>query len=134
MIFADTSYFLALLNPDDQWHAAARQASAALSEPVLSSDWILVELANAMTKPPHRIRCAAFIRELHDAGMEIVPANHECLEHGLTLYQTRPDQEWSLTDCISLRIMQARGLRQALTTDRHFKQAGFRALLRPDGE
>jgi predicted nucleic acid-binding protein len=39
------------------------------------------------------------------------------------------DKEWGLTDCISFVAMQERGLTNALTTDRHFTQAGFQNLL-----
>lgn len=47
----------------------------------------------------------------------------------LNLYVRRPDQAWSFTDCTSFRLMKARKIRDALTTDHHFEQAGFRALL-----
>ena len=40
------------------------------------------------------------------------------------------DQPWSYTDCLSFRIMKERRLRDALTKDAHFEQAGFVALLR----
>ncbi|MFM6264927.1 MAG: PIN domain-containing protein, partial [Dolichospermum sp.] len=42
----------------------------------------------------------------------------------------REDKEWGLVDCISFIVMQDRGISDALTTDIHFQQAGFRALLR----
>jgi len=45
-------------------------------------------------------------------------------------YSERMDKEWSLTDCISFVVMKERKLTTALTTDHHFEQAGFRALLR----
>lgn len=41
---------------------------------------------------------------------------------------------WSLTDCSSFIVMEERGLADAMTADRHFEQAGFRALLRQTGE
>ena len=44
-------------------------------------------------------------------------------------YRSRRDKEWSLTDCISFVVMEDEGLREALTGDRHFEQAGFVALL-----
>jgi hypothetical protein len=34
-----------------------------------------------------------------------------------------------MTDCISFVVMQERGIFEALTTDHHFQQAGFRAIL-----
>jgi len=49
---------------------------------------------------------------------------------GVTLYASRPDKQWSLTDCISFEIMRERGVTEALTGDHHFEQAGFMALLK----
>jgi len=48
----------------------------------------------------------------------------------LELYRQRPDKEWGLTDCLAFVVMRQRGLTEALTSDEHFEQAGFKALLR----
>ena len=56
-------------------------------------------------------------------------ASPELFERGLALYNARPDKEWSLTDCISFVVMADQGLAEGLTGDRHFDQAGFKALL-----
>lgn len=40
-----------------------------------------------------------------------------------------PDKEWSFVDCSSFVLMGKLGIRDALTTDRHFAQSGFRPLL-----
>jgi uncharacterized protein len=47
----------------------------------------------------------------------------------LMLYQSRTDKAWGLTDCISFVVMQQNNLTDAVTGDRHFVQAGFRALM-----
>ncbi|MEX0702442.1 MAG: hypothetical protein WD069_10140 [Planctomycetales bacterium] len=49
---------------------------------------------------------------------------------GISLYESRADKHWSLTDCISFVVMQQHGLVDALTGDHHFEQAGFNALLK----
>jgi predicted nucleic acid-binding protein len=38
-------------------------------------------------------------------------------------------KDWGLTDCISFVVMKDNGLSDALTTDSHFQQTGFQALL-----
>jgi predicted nucleic acid-binding protein len=53
------------------------------------------------------------------------------MARGIQLYDSRPDKQWSLTDCISFVVMQDRGIVEALTGDHHFEQAGFTALLKP---
>lgn len=62
--------------------------------------------------------------------MKVVPASRELFEAGLDLYANRPDNERSPTDCISSMLMRRDGIAEALTRDRHFKQAGFRSLLK----
>ena len=65
-----------------------------------------------------------------DLKIEIVPISEPLYTQALHLYRQRPDKEWGITDCISFIVMQNRDLTEALTTDEHFQQAGFRALLR----
>jgi len=133
MKFADTSYLLALLNPRDQWHPAAREWSARLKEPILTTDWVLAEVADAMVVGPNRSAVVAFIRMLRQRDdTEIVPASRTLFDSGLDLFADRPDKEWSLTDCISFVVMGERGLTEALTSDHHFEQGGFTVLLKPE--
>jgi len=131
MKFADTSYFLALLNPQDDWHTAACDASTNLAEPILSTDWVLTELADAMCQGRNRSTVVAFLRLLRRReDVTLVPASRELLDRGLDLFARRPDKQWSLTDCISFLVMSDHGVTDALTTDHHFEQAGFTALLK----
>lgn len=48
---------------------------------------------------------------------------------GLTLYRSRLDKTWGLTDCTSFLVMEQKGISEALSADRDFQQAGFEALL-----
>ncbi len=131
MIFADTGYFLALLQPDDSLNASARRWSLAIEEPLLTSEFVLIEFADALSSPRGRVRVAPFLASLSSQhGLEIVPASSELFDLGLDLYARRPDKEWSLTDCISFALMEERGVSRALAFDYHFEQAGFEALLR----
>ncbi|MBI5829688.1 MAG: type II toxin-antitoxin system VapC family toxin [Chloroflexi bacterium] len=59
----------------------------------------------------------------------IVALDPHLLQRGLDLFASRNDKDWSLTDCVSFVVMQDHGLTNALTADRHFEQAGFKALL-----
>ena len=131
MTFADPSYFLALLNPDDTSHAAARNASAALADTILSTDWVLTEVTDAMCRGHNRVKVVSFLRMLRRReDVVLLPASRELFDRGLQLFGDRPDKEWSLTDCISFVVMGERSLTEALTSDHHFEQAGFTALLK----
>jgi uncharacterized protein len=130
-IFADTSFFVAFLNPDDECHANADGYMANHAGKILSTDWVLVELGNYFAGGSNRKLVAPFISQLRkDPRFNIVRANDSYFELGVELYDRRLDKRWSLTDCISFIVMQRQGLNAALTADHHFQQAGFEILLR----
>jgi predicted nucleic acid-binding protein len=39
------------------------------------------------------------------------------------------DKEWSLTDCVSIAVMENEQIKEAFSSDHHFEQAGFSKLL-----
>lgn len=130
-IFVDTFYFLALLNQDDAAHRKALTLSEKLTDPIITTAWVLTEVGDALAAPNLRsvfVELTEALRE--DRNTTIVPPTQALFDKGLDLYASRADKDWTLTDCISFVVMQERGLTKALTGDRHFEQAGFDALLR----
>jgi|LSQX01.3.fsa_nt_gb predicted nucleic acid-binding protein len=130
-VFADSFFFFALLNPRDAAHAKAVDFSRRNRGALLTTVWVLTELADGLASTPRR---QAFRQVLADIEARpanlIVPANPETFERGVDFYNARPDKEWSLTDCISFVVMADERVAEALTGDRHFEQAGFVALLK----
>ncbi len=96
----------------------------------MTTEWVLTELADALAMRTKRRAFSNLYQILQtDADVEIVPAGRDIFARGIQLFTSRSDKDWSLTDCISFIVMQDRGMTEALTGDRHFEQAGFRALL-----
>ncbi len=62
-------------------------------------------------------------------NIKVVSVYTELLIQSLALYQSRADKTWGLTNCISFTVMQKQNLINTMTCDRHFLQAGFRALM-----
>lgn len=129
-VFADTSFFLAALNPDDELHAAAIALSREIAAPRLTTGFVLLEVAKAMRCGAQRPQFAEFYARLKEHPHARILPGSQKFERGYDLFQSRRDKEWSLTDCISFVVMSDAGLTEALTHDRHFEQAGFAALLR----
>jgi predicted nucleic acid-binding protein len=91
---------------------------------------VLTELADGLADSLHRSAFRRIVNDLqNDSEAIVIPPSQRLFEQGADLYNARKDKEWSLTDCISFIAMEQYSVREALTGDRHFEQAGFKALL-----
>lgn len=131
-LFADTFYWIALLNRRDAWYRRVVALSRILgTQQFLTTEWVLAEFlafysaAGAVT----RQRAAAKTRQiLQDPRIHVLSPSQAMFLDGLALYESRLDKQYSLTDCISMHVMRREGLTDVLTNDRHFTQEGFRIL------
>jgi predicted nucleic acid-binding protein len=134
MIFADSGFFIAQLKPHDELHKRASEWSRFVAEAgtrILTTEYVLIELGDALSAPADRGKFHAALKRLRQAtDVEIIPASSALFQQGAALHCARPDKEWSLTDCLSFIVMQEHGVMRALAYDHHFEQAGFEALLR----
>lgn len=129
-VFIDTGYILALLNTADEYHEHAAVTSGQVKPPFLTTEAVLMEIGNALSRARWRALGYATIQDLRaDPNIEIVQVDSALFERALSLYGARMDKEWGLTDCMSFVVMQERNSTQVLSTDRHFVQAGFANLL-----
>ena len=128
--FADTYFFLALLSADDEAHDRAVALNRSQRAAMVTTSWVLTEVADALAAPASRAVFLELLAALRsDPQVTIIPAAEALFDRGITLFSNRLDKGWSLTDCISFVVMEDHGIRDALTGDHHFEQAGFRALL-----
>lgn len=124
--FADTYYFVALLADRDQHHERVTAFDRSNRSRLVTTRWVLAELANALAGSAARQTVATFLLELEeDRSIRLAGNSDDLYQRGLLLYSERPDKAWSLTDCISFLVMADQGIREALTEDHHFAQAGF---------
>ena len=130
VVFADTSFYLALLRGDDPVHSQAL-AESRTAHSIVTTEFILLELGNACARAADHADFLALVAGLRASPRAIiVPLGSHFLDRGMQLMSERQDKDWSLTDCVSFVVMKEHGLHDALTTDRHFEQAGFKALLK----
>jgi predicted nucleic acid-binding protein len=134
VVFADTLYWVAIVNPRDQWREQALAVSQSLGDMrMVTTQEVLIEFLNALASAgPHvRERAGALVEQMgSDPSVEILPQSQETFHAGFELHRSRPDKGYSLTDCISMAAMRARGITEVLTHDHHFGQEGFIVLLR----
>ena len=125
-VFADAYFYIAMLNRDDGHHVRVKQYLRENADSIVTTRWVLAEVANALSDVRFRATVARFLQKLEtDPGVNIIQSSDELFQRGLKLYASRPDKAWSLTDCISFIVMGDEKLQVALTGDRHFAQAGF---------
>lgn len=131
LVFADAFYFVARLNRHDQHHERVLSCSREFRFPILTTDWVLMEVADALAKSACRSRIRDFIQHLRQPSVcEVVPTSRDQFDRALELYHQHADKQWTLTDCVSFVVMCERGITDALTEDHHFIQAGFTVLFK----
>ena len=132
-LFLDTAYIYALFNTRDQWYEKAiewQQKIAIEKIPLLTTQFVLIEIANGLSALKFRQGAAKIIHALEeDASVRIILSSSDLFSQALELYRQRHDKDWGLTDCASFVVMTENDLTDALTTDEHFRQAGFKPLL-----
>lgn len=129
--FADTFYFLALLDSREERHHRAVEFARDPHLYLVTTEWVPTEFADAYSHPKDRADFVALYRSLlNHPGVKIISAETSLFQRGVELFEQRQDKEWSLTDCLSFVVMRDEGVTNALTGDRHFEQAGFAALLK----
>ena len=129
-VFADTAFYVAVLSSRDALHSAAIDFTRGYQGRTDTTEFVLLEVANFLTSVGRRTAFVDLVRGLRSSRKtEIVSSSPALFERGLTLFHARPDKAWSLTDCTSFVVMDDFSLTDALASDGHFTQAGFRALL-----
>ncbi len=133
-VFLDAAYAIALAVPEDEFHPKAAALAREMQlrrTPMITTEAILLEIGDALGRPKFRLAGVKLIRAiLRDRQILVIPLTRGLVEQALELFGQRHDKGWGLTDCLSFVVMKEHDLREALTTDDHFEQAGFVALLR----
>lgn len=64
MIFVNTSFFLAVLNPRDLLHSRAQAWVETIAEPLLITEYVIWELVNGLSMPADRPKVHSTIQEI----------------------------------------------------------------------
>lgn len=126
----DTSGLLCLLHRAELFHQGARAAyrQAAVR---LTHNYVLAEfVALAQVRRVPREQAIRFVDDLvKNPDIETVWIDKPLHEQAISFLRARQDKYYSLCDAVSFILMRERNVAEALTTDRHFEQEGFRRLL-----
>ncbi len=125
-IFVDTAYVLALINERDQYYEKAQEIADLIEgRELLITDAVLLEIGNALARGFKEQAIEVITYFVESEEVEVFYSSSEFFEKAFAFYKKFGDKDWSLVDCISFVVMRERGIKQVLTFDRHFEQAGF---------
>ncbi len=129
-VFIDTSFVIALINKNDLYHDKAIELSIKYEDyPLITTDVVLLEIGNAMAKK-FKQEAIKIIETFQDSdAVRIVEFNFTLFEKAFEMYKKYNDKTWGIVDCLSFIVMQENNVVNALTSDKHFKQAGFKVLM-----
>lgn len=134
VVFADAGYWIAILDPTDELHEKAQIVTAQLGPcQIVTTEMVLIELLNFFSGRGEnfRKRASETVTDLRTSpGIEVVAQTSDQFDVAVERYTSRSDKQWSVADCASFLLMEERSIKEALTHDRDFEQAGFVALLR----
>lgn len=135
-LFIDTSGWASIFIPTEKHHLLAAQyfrEAIAKRTPVVTTNYVIAELV-ALLNSPHRLPRERIFNHINIVRQNLyithVHIDSAIDQSAWELCQNRSDKPWSLLDCSSFIVMQQMHIQQALTTDRHFEQAGFVRLLK----
>lgn len=129
--FVDTFYIVALVNERDEYHERANELVAVYDNtPLLVTDAVLLEIGNSLARSYKAEAVEIFEEFFASTELQIIRLDEALFDKAYELYKSHVDKTWGLVDCISFVVMREHGISDALTHDKHFIQAGFRALMR----
>jgi predicted nucleic acid-binding protein len=135
-IFADTFFWVASINPKDDWYIRVNQTFDSIRPCMLiTTDEVLTELLNFYSNSGSQLRLrAARLAEdiLDNSDIDVRPTTRQSFLSALLLYRQRSDKGYSLIDCVSMNTMRQLSLTEVLTRDQHFSQEGFITLFKED--
>lgn len=131
-VLFDTSGFFALMDERDPFHAKAVawvRTRRGRVHPV-TTEWIVGETCTLLVarKRPHLV--ARFLDYLdRSAALLLLNPDDTLLRSAKAMIRQQAGQGYSFVDCLSFCLMKERAVREALTSDDHFRKAGFAPLL-----
>lgn len=133
-ILLDTAGFLALWDATDEHHQRAVRLQAELARkyrPFVTTDYVVDETVTLLLVRHSHAAAADFLDTIESSeALRLEWIGPERFHAAADFFCKHTDKEWSFTDCVSFVLMHELRIREAFTTDQHFKQAGFVPLLK----
>lgn len=131
-VFVDTAGWMACADGADPAHAravSARDAALRAGRLLVTTDYVVDETLTLLRMRLGLPAAASWWSQV-DGSRRVrwqwIDASRA--EKARALFFRHRDKDYSFTDCTSFVVMRELRLKDVLTTDRHFRQAGFQPL------
>lgn len=134
-IFVDTSSWANFFIPSEPYYDKAVQyvrEAKQKRQQLVTTNYIIAELIALLGSryPLPRNKLFQYVNAVKTlSSVRVIHIDEETDAEAWELCQSRTDKPWSLVDASSFVVMIQAKISEALTTDRHFVQAGFTRLL-----
>ena len=129
--FVDTSFVVALVNKNDQYHSLALDlAERFTGQRLVTTAAFLLEIGNALSRNFKRASVEIIEHFLTSDDVKVIHLHPSLFRKAFDLYKSHSDKLWGLIDCVSFVVMKELAITDALSADKHFEQAGFKVLIR----
>jgi len=133
-VFADSAYWIAIINPHDQWHSLAMQAKKNLGDArLVTTDAVLTEFLTSFSAYGYHFRklvVSAVRKIMNNPNINFIPQTRTLFLEGLERYDIQANTKYSLQDSMSMVIMRRESITEILTSDHDFEQEGFVILMK----
>lgn len=93
-VFVDTGFFLAIVNSRDEYHQRAAEYSRQNLRQLFTTEAVLIEVANALSRVQCRPLATALVEEVRrDSRFTVVSVSTTLFDEALHLYSSRNDKE-----------------------------------------
>jgi predicted nucleic acid-binding protein len=131
-LFVDTSAWYPLAvrsHPDHAALSAALRERVERRERVVTSNLVVAESHALIMRRAGIAAGVRFVQLVRASPNVVVASTSELEDAAINDWLRRyADQPFSMADAVSFAIMASRGIRDALTLDRHFAIAGYRMV------
>jgi predicted nucleic acid-binding protein len=132
-IFLDTAGWFAALSPPEAGHARAKSVyvdAVRRGMLLVTTPLVAAEMHALLVRWRGPRAGALFLETVFETGAHVVAAmNDDLFDAALSRWIRKfADKPISFTDAVSFEVMRRERVAQALTFDRHFRDAGFEIL------
>ena len=133
-VFVDTAGFLALWDAGDEHHARAvrlQEELARRNRRFLTTEYVVDDTVTLLLVRHSHAAAADFLQTMERSeALRLEWIDPARFDSAGAWFRKHSDKDWSFTDCVSFVVMRELRIRDAFTTDHHFRQAGFTPLLK----